>query len=327
LQRAVLGAPPRVDGQDLSAEMQALLRLAALTGDDAGVDGLPPQEARARMKAAALAAAGPGDSDSAGVDLAIPGPAGTIPARLYDPPSGGLEGRPLVVYLHGGCWVLGDLDTHDGVCRFLAANADAAVLSVEYRLAPEHPFPAAIEDAVAAFRWAGAETARLGVDPARIAIAGDSAGGNLAAAVARLARDDGGPGPAMQALIYPIVDPGEESASRRAFAEGFLLTGAELEWFERAYLTEGADRDDPRVSLLRADDLSGLAPAYVLTAGFDPLRDEGEAYAAALRAAGVPVALRRHPGLIHGFANMTAISHAAREAIGELAGALRMGLA
>jgi acetyl esterase len=249
-----------------------------------------------------------------------------IPARLYDPPGAGLEQRPLIVYFHGGCWALGDLETHDGVCRFLATNAAAAVLSGDYRLAPEHPFPAGFEDAFAAFRWASAETARLGADPSRIAVAGDSAGGNLAAAVSRLARDEGAPSPAMQVLLYPIVDAIGEHASRYSFASGFLLTKAEMDWFERHYLSRAIDRGDSRVSLLRAADLSGLPPAYVATAGFDPLRDEGEAYAEAMRKAGVPVALRRHPGLIHGFANMTAISRSARAAMHELAGALRMGL-
>ena len=231
----------------------------------------------------------------------------------------------MVVYFHGGCWALGDVDTCDSVCSFLALNAGAAVLSVGYRLAPEHPFPAAFDDALAAFRWASTKHSRLGVDPDRIAVAGDSAGGNLAAAVSLMARDDG-PSPAMQVLLYPIVDACEEWPSRQAFGEGFLLTKADLEWFERQYLPGGSDRTDPRVSLLRADDLSGLPPTYIATAGFDPLRDEGAAYAAALREAGAAVTWCHHPGLIHGFANLTAISHTARAAMLELAGAIHAGL-
>jgi acetyl esterase/lipase len=321
-----LGAPPQIDGQELATEMQALLRLAALTGDDVDASSIPLERARAMLRAGALAASAPRQPLPTSGDVAIPGPAGPIPARLYDPPGTGLEGRPLIVYLHGGCWALGDLETHDGVCRFLALNTSAAVLSVDYRLAPEHPFPAGLEDAFAALRWAQAETGRLGVDPTRIAIAGDSAGGNLAAAVARLARDGDGPDPAMQVLIYPIVDTVGKRRSRYTYASGFFLTKAELDWFEDGYLPGGDGRDDPRVALLRADDLSGLPPAYVLTAGFDPLRDEGEAYAEAMREAGVPVSLRRHPGLIHGFANMTAISPTARAAMHDLAGAVRMGL-
>lgn len=249
-----------------------------------------------------------------------------LPARFYEPPGLGIEDRPLIVYFHGGGWTIGDSDTCDSVCRFLAANVPAAVLSVEYRLAPEDPFPAAIEDAFAAYRWTAVDNKRLGVDPERIAVAGDSAGGNLAAAVSLLARDEDGPAPAMQALIYPVTDAIGGQASRDLFAKGFLLTKADMDWFERHYLPPGTNRADPRVSVLQAPDLTGLPPAYVATAGFDPLRDEGEAYATRLREAGVATTLRRHPGLVHGFANMTAISRTAREAMLELAGAIRGGL-
>jgi len=206
------------------------------------------------------------------------------------------------------------------------ASSPPTPLSVAYRLAPEHPFPAAVEDALAAYRWAAADNSQLGVDPARIAVAGDSAGGNLAAAVSLLARDDGGPSPAMQALIYPVTDAVGGQQSRDEFAEGFLLTRADMDWFERHYLPTTVDRADPRVSMLRAGDVSGLPSAYIATAGFDPLRDEGEAYAMRMQEAGVPVALRRHPGLTHGFANMTAISRTAQAAMLELTGALRVGL-
>jgi acetyl esterase/lipase len=329
LQRALFGAPQCIDGQELAPEIQALLRLATLIDDESASEAgsLSPQQARVRLRAGAAAAAGPKRPLLAVDDLAIPGPAGTIPARLYAPPGVGLEQRRLVVYFHGGGWVLGDLDTHDSVCRFLAAGTAAAVLSVDYRLAPEHPFPAAAEDCFAAFRWAAAENARLGIDPSRIAVAGDSAGGNLAAAVSLLARDAGGPSPAMQALIYPVTDAVGGHLSRDTFADGFLLTRAEMEWFEDHYLPPGADRADPRVSVLRAANLAGLPPAYVTTAGFDPLRDEGEDYAARMREAGVTVAMRRHPGLIHGFAHMTEVSRTARAAMDEICGALRMGLA
>ncbi len=307
--------------------MQALLRMAPLAGEDLPVERLSPQQARAQLRTGAAAVAGPKRPLPAVNDVAIPGPAGTIPARLYEPPGVGIEQRPLLVYYHGGYWMLGGLDTHDGVCRFLAANAAVAVLSVDYRLAPEHPFPAAVEDAFAAYRWADEEHARLGVDPTRIGVAGDSAGGNLAAAVSRLARDEDGAGsPAMQILLYPVVDASSQQPSRDLFADGFLLTKADIEWLERQYLPGVAGREDPRVALLNAPDLSGLPPAYIATAGFDPLRDEGEAYAAALCGAGVAVDLRRHPGLIHGFANMTAISRTARAAMLELAGAVRSGL-
>ena len=329
LQRVLFGRPARIDGQVLAPEMQALVRLASLARDESAsaYGKLTPQQARARIRAGAAAAAGPKHSPPTVTDLAIPGPAGTIPARFYEPAGLGLEDRPLVVYFHGGGWTIGDLDTCDSVCRFLALNVPATVLSVGYRLAPEHPFPAAVDDALAAFCWAALDNTRLGVDPSRIAVAGDSAGGNLAAAVSLLARDGDGPSPAMQALIYPVTDAVGGQRSRDEFAEGFLLTKADMDWFEDHYLPPGVDHADPRVSVLRADDLSGLPPAYVATAGFDPLRDEGEAYAVRMQEAGVPVTLRRHPGLIHGFANMTAISRTAHAAMLELAAALRTGLA
>jgi acetyl esterase len=329
LNRAIFGAPPQIDGQQLATEMQALRRLANLVRDESAsaYGKLSPEQGRARIRAGAAAAAGPKHSAPSVFDMAIPGPEGTIPARFYEPHGIGLENRPLIVYFHGGGWTIGDLDTCDSVCRFLALNTPATVLSVGYRLAPEHPFPAAIEDAWAAHRWAAASNARLGVDPARIAVAGDSAGGNLAAAVSLLARDDGDPKPAMQALIYPVTDVGGGQQSRDTFAKGFLLARADMDWFERHYLPADVDRADPRVSMLRAADLSGLPRAYVATAGFDPLRDEGEAYAERMREAGVEVTLRRHPGLVHGFANMTAISRTANAAMLELSGALRVGLA
>ncbi len=328
LNRVIFGAPPRIDGQQLAAEMQALRRLASLARDESAsaYGKLSPQQGRARIRAGAAAAAGPKRSTPTVFDLEIPGPGGKISARFYEPHGIGLENRPLIVYLHGGGWTIGDLDTCDSVCRFLALNTPAVVLSVDYRLAPEHPFPAAVEDAWAAYRWAASNNGRLGIDPGRIAVAGDSAGGNLAAAASLMARDEGDVKPAMQALIYPVTDAVGGQKSRDTFAKGFLLARADMDWFERHYLPPGADRTDPRVSMLRAADLSGLPPAYVATAGFDPLRDEGEAYAARMQEAGVEVTLRRHPGLIHGFANMTAISRTANAAMLELAGAIRTGL-
>lgn len=328
LQRALFGAPPQIDGQRLATELQPLLRLANLVRDDSvsSYGRLSPQQARARIRASSAAAAGPKRPLPTVGDLAIPGAAGTIPARFYEPPGLGIENRPLIVYFHGGGWTIGDLDTCDSVCRFLSINTPAAVLSVGYRLAPEHPFPAAVEDALAAYRWAAANNSRLGTDPDRIAVAGDSAGGNLAAAVSLLARDEKGQSPAMQGLIYPVTDTVGGQQSRDVFAKGFLLTRADMDWFEDHYLPPAVDHSDPRVSVLRAPDLSGLPPAYVATAGFDPLRDEGESYAKRMQEAGVAVTLRRHPGLIHGFANMTAVSDTAHAAMTELAGAIRAGL-
>jgi acetyl esterase len=324
-----LGPPPTIDGQTLASDIHALLSLARLAGTTSFTGGLPPAEARALNRADAAAAAARPPIPMARVeDLEISGQGGQIPARLYVP--GNLAGgvpAPLLVYFHGGGWVIGGLDTHDGVCRFLGAAAGVAVLAIDYRLAPEHPFPAAVEDAWAGFAWAAANAAAMGIDPARIAVGGDSAGGNLAAVVSLLSRADGGPSPAMQLLLYPVTDSAGEMPSRRLFAEGFLLTKGDIDNFESHYLPEGSDASDPRVSIAEAPDLAGLPPAYVATAGFDPLRDEGEAYALRMREAGVRVALRRHPGLIHSFANETAVSRSSRAAMFEAAGALRMGLA
>jgi acetyl esterase/lipase len=329
VQRALFGKPPRLDGQVLATELNTLLAFARMAGDEsASEEGtLTPAQARERLRSGSAATAGAPGPSPALSDLAVPGPAGAIPARFYEPAGMGIEERPLIVYFHGGGWTIGDLDTCESVCRFLALHTPATVLSIGYRLGPEDPFPAAFDDALAAFRWAAEESPRLGVDPARIALAGDSAGANLAAAVSLHARDEEGPRPAMQALLYPVTDVLGEHESRRTFARGFLLTGADMDWFERHYLPDGADRSDPRVSVLHSEDLAGLPPAYVAVAGFDPLRDEGEAYAKRMEESGVAVTLRRQADLIHGFANMTAISDRAHVAMVEIAAALRAGLA
>lgn len=330
-QRLLFGRPPALDGQVLESDIHAFLRLAELSGTRSIVEGRSPEQARAENREGAAVTAGAPRPMARVESLAIPGAAGEIPARLYAAApelsaAGTDRDSPLIAYFHGGGWVIGDLDTHDGVARFLATHAGCRVLSVDYRLAPEHPFPAATEDAFAAFDWAAKHATELGIDPARIAVGGDSAGGNLAAAVSLLARDAGRPQPAMQLLIYPVTDAVGGQPSRSLFREGFLLTAADMDWFEGHYLPSGAAEDDPRVSMLRARNLAGLPPAYVTTAGFDPLRDEGEAYAERMRAAGARVALRRHPGLIHGFANLTAVSRSARAAMLEVCGALRMAL-
>jgi acetyl esterase len=329
VQRRLFGPPPSLDGQTLASDIHALLKLAEMSGGVSAMEGMTPAEARqANRDGVEVVAARPPIPMARVEALEVPGPTSTLPARFYAP--GGLptgEPAPLLVYYHGGGWVIGDLDTHDGVCRFLAAAAGVMVLSLDYRLAPEHPFPAAVDDSLAGFEWAAANASELGADPARIAVGGDSAGGNLAAVVSLLARDAGGPMPAMQLLIYPVTDAVGGQRSRELFAKGFLLTRGDMDTFEAHYLPPGTDPRDPRISVLHAADLSGLPPAYLATAGFDPLRDEGEAYALRMREAGVPVALRRHPGLIHSFANETAISRTSRGAMLEAAGALRMGLA
>jgi acetyl esterase len=328
VQGRLFGPPPVIDGQRLAEDIHALLWLDRLVYDEGLTEGQNLEEMRAERRKEATIVSPRRPIPMARVEkLKLPGPGGDLAARLYVPFWPAEDPPPLLVYYHGGGWVIGDLETHDNPCRFLAANAGAAVLAIDYRLAPEHPFPAAAEDAVAAYSWALANAGDLGADPRRIAVGGDSAGANLAAVASLQAREEGVPVPAMQLLIYPVTETAEELPSRRMFDEGFLLTRRDMDFFEGRYLPPGADRSDPRVSILKAPDLSGLPPAYVATAGFDPLRDEGEAYALRLREAGVRVALRRHPGLVHTFANLTAVSRSARQAMLEAAGALRMGLA
>jgi acetyl esterase/lipase len=330
LQRLVFGKPASRDGQTVAPDVWAFLKIVAMAGETSYTGGLGPLQAREQNRIGAEAVKGPRPLPMARVESRqIPGQDGTtIPARFYLPH--GLppaQPAPLLIYFHGGGWVIGDLDTHDGVCRFLAANAGVAVLAVDYRLSPEHPFPAPVEDAWSAFAWAAANAGELAIDPERIAVGGDSAGGNLAAVVSLLALAGGGAMPAMQLLIYPPTDSAGDFPSRLLFADGFMLTKGDMDNFEGHYLPPGVDKTDPRVSILLAPDLEGLPPAYLTTAGFDPLRDEGEAYGLRMREAGVRVAIRRHQGLIHGFANMTAISRSSRAAMLEVAGALQLGLA
>jgi len=283
---------------------------------------VPVDQARAGHEAETINLSGPGEEVAEVRDLEIPAPAGAIPARLYRPEGDGP--LPLVVYLHGGGWMLGSIESFDTVVRALANAAGVMVLSIDYRLAPEAPFPAGLEDSVAAVRWAAAEARELGADPERLAIAGDSAGGNLATVVARRLR--GEVDLRMQALIYPVTDAGCNTASYRDFGEGHGLTAASMQRFWNLYL-DGADGTDPDASPLRAEDLAGSPPAFVLTAGFDPLRDEGEAYGEALREAGVEVEVRRFDGVIHGFWRWLAATEQSRRAVEEVAAALRTRLA
>jgi acetyl esterase len=234
------------------------------------------------------------------VDRTIPGPGGEIPVRIYAPIRD--AGMPVVVYCHGGGWVLSDLDTHDVVCRKLALASSSIVVSVDYRLAPEHPFPAAVDDAYAAVLWVGGNAESFGGDPSRIAVAGDSAGGNLAAVVAQLARDRKGPRLAAQVLFYPAVDLSRlDTQSYKDFATGYYLTRELIEAFRVRYAPNPEDWKSPLVSPILASSLKDLPPAVVVTEQFDPLRDEGEAYAARLKAEGVPVVQKRYAGILHGF--------------------------
>jgi acetyl esterase len=258
-------------------------------------------------------------------DRFLPGPGGEIPARLYEP-DGAPHPGPLLVYFHGGGFVQGGIETHDASCRLLCHHAGVRVLSVEYRLAPEDPFPAAVDDALAAYAHVAGAAETFGADPTRLALGGDSAGGNLAAVTAHAVRDDADlPDAAFQLLLYPVTDVAHDYESERTFAEGFFLTKHNMDWYRDRYVPEPALRGDPRVSPLLADTFAGLPPAYVAVSLADPLRDEGEAYAQRLAEAGVPVAVQRHP-LLHGFFN-TSATRGGRAALGVVAGALRQGLA
>ena len=313
-----------IDGNTLDPTLQLMLAGQRL----AGIDGLAIDDdvaaSRAHIREFSLSLPGPQIHVTVN-DISLPGPAGAIPARHYVPVSGGAV--PLLVFYHGGAWTIGDLDTHDALCRLTCRDASVHVLSIDYRLAPEHPAPAAVEDAYAAFEWAHEHAAELGADPGRVAVGGDSAGGNLAAVVCQLARDAGGPTPVLQWLIYPRTDFSTQTRSLSLFARGFLLTKRDMEFFESQYLrASGLDKTDPRVSPLLAESLSGLAPALIAVAGFDPLRDEGESYAAALRAAGTAVDLRYMGSLTHGFANLFPLGGGSATATAELNSALRAHL-
>jgi acetyl esterase len=283
------------------------------------MSSLSPDQARAMFKAtrSPVEALEPVDRIE---DRTIAGPAGDIPVRVYAPASS--EPLPALVYYHGGGWVIGDLDTHDGVCRKLANRARCVVVSVDYRLAPEHRFPAAAEDGYAVAAYVHAHAAEFGADASRLAVGGDSAGGNIAAATTLMARERGGPPLVCQLLIYPVTNCSFETASYQDNAEGYFLTTEVMRWFWNHYLG-GTDGAHPHASPLRAPDLAGLPPALVITAEFDPLRDEGDAYAARLREAGVVVTHSPYPGMVHGFVGMHDLIPQGRQAIDECAAVLR----
>ena len=254
-------------------------------------------------------------------NLMIPGPKGEIPIRLYYP-----SGEPpfaVLVYFHGGGWVMGDLDTHHGVCHALAKQSSCLVVSVDYRLAPEHRYPAAVDDAYAATSWVAQNTDAIQADPGHLAVGGDSAGGHLAAVVTLLARDRKGPRIDLQVLIYPITDYKFNTPSYQENKDGYMLTSDLMKWFWNHFIDNEGQANDPYVSPLQAKNFSDLPQALIITAEYDPLRDEGESYGKRLREAGVKVALLRYPGMIHGFIRMTAELDHAKEAVDEIAGRLR----
>lgn len=251
----------------------------------------------------------------------IPGPAGDIPIRIYHPEGSGPF--PIHLHYHGGGWVIGDLDTHDADCREVCRRAGVIVIAVDYRLAPEHPYPAAVEDCFAAAQWAAANAAAIGGHGGPVSVGGDSAGGNLAAVVSRLARDAGAPEINFQLLIYPVTDAAMDTASYTENSDGYMLTRQSMNWFWESYCSDPARRLEPDASPLRAADLAGLPPAHVMTAEFDPLRDEGEAYARRLQEAGVAVTCERYDGLIHGFFSQARMVPAAQPALDAAAKVLR----
>lgn len=254
-------------------------------------------------------------------DRQIAGPGGQIPLRIYSP---FLEGtHPVLVYYHGGGWVIGNIESHDSLCRQLANQSQCIVISVDYRLAPEHKFPAAVEDAYAAVQWVANHAEEIHVDAHRIAVGGDSAGGNLAAVVCLMAKKESSPSIAFQLLIYPATGMSSDTNSHKENGEGYFLTKDLMTWFTSCYIQSVEDLDNPYVAPLKAQDFSGLPPAFVLTGEFDPLRDEGEAYAEKLRNAGVCVESKRYEGMIHGFICMDGFLEKGKQAIADSAHALQ----
>lgn len=322
--RKLAGPPIRsAEGYALDLETQMLLRLMKLTRQPEMHRG-GPKLARLNMDRSAKVAE-PREGDELSVrDSRIPGPAGDVRVRIYTPPSNGSP-RPILVYLHGGGFVVGSLASHDGLCRALASRSEMVVVSADYRLAPEYPFPCGLEDAVAVTRWVIEHAASFLGDPKRVAVGGDSAGGNLATGVAIECKNDPIP-PAFQLLIYPATDASHSLPSHREFREGFFLTEASIAWFLEAYLPRKQDREHPRASPLFADDLGGAPPGLLITAGFDPLRDEGRAYAKRLKEAGVPIELREYEGAIHGFVSMAGLLSIGSQALDDIAAALRRAL-
>jgi acetyl esterase len=317
----------------VTPEVRGILNMIELAGNGPVEQQTPEQVREGYARLTAMMSR----EDVASVaDRSVPTPAGDVPVRVYvplgdspdgDPPDGGA--RPVLVYIHGGGWTIGSVETHDNTCRSLANGSGAVVVSVEYRLAPEHPYPAALDDCEAAIRWVADNAAELGVDAGRLAIGGDSAGGNLAAVLAQRLRD-GGPPIRFQLLVYPAVDMTLAHPSIEENAEGYFLTKGAMLWFGQNYLgSVEIDPTDPLVSPLLAapDALAGLPPALVITAEYDPLRDEGEAYAAALRAAGVEATATRYDGVIHGFFQLPDAIPEGKAAIDEACTALRRALA
>ncbi len=319
VQRRLAGRPVVVDGHTLATETQLLLRLQRVAREPA-VETLPIPQGRAALLRQSVLVGGRQPIGRVREEKVA-----GLPARFYEPTGAGEQG-PMLVFFHGGGFVYGDLDSHGAVCRFLAERAGVRVLALDYTLSPEVVFPAAYDECVRAYAEIVDRAAEWGADPDRLAVGGDSAGGNLAAVVAIEAARQGWPC-AFQLLVYPLTDMAAETRSRELFADGFYLTSEFIALARENYVPDETTWTDPRISPLHADLPVDLAPAFVATAGFDPLRDEGEAYAERLRAAGVKVEQVRFRGMIHGFFNMVGVGREARSAVGEIADALKVGLA
>jgi acetyl esterase len=309
----------------LHAQARAVLDLVA-----AGGEIEPSDEHLAEIRAgfAMLLAlgAGPGEDVAEVRDIEVPSPAGAVPVRVYRPGDGG--SLPVVVFFHGGGWTIGGIDEYDPIARRVANACGALVVSVGYRLAPEHPHPAALDDCWAVTAWVAEHAAEIGGDSSRFALMGDSAGGNIAAVLALRCAREGGPHPALQVLVYPVVDCDFDTQSYHENGDGYLLDTAQMRWFFDCYARGGSNPGDPTISPLRAadlrsGDLRAVAPAFVLTAQYDPLRDEGEAYAAALGASGADVSLTRYDGMIHAFFGLGAVFDAGGEAVADVGAELR----
>jgi len=326
LQRRLVRRPVVIDDQTLATEVQLMLGLQKLARIPAA-ESLPLAQARdALLRQQQLVGGRP--PVGAVRDLEVPGAEGVLPARLYVPSerTGG-EPAPTMLFIHGGGWMYGDLESHDAACRFIAERSGVQLLAIDYRLAPEHKFPAAVEDCRAAYRWLAEHPDEVNADVTRLAVGGDSAGGSMSASTAVWAAEQGLP-LALQLLIYPGADFVERTRSRRLFGEGFVLTEQFMTGAEEAYFDPGADKSVPDASALRRVDFpEKIAPAQVVTAGFDPLRDEGEAYARLLAEQGVEVDLQRYPTMIHGFIHLVGVGRETRTYVAEIADRLRRALA
>jgi acetyl esterase len=326
VKRVLLGGRSiTIDGNTLDTTLQMLMASSRLSGREGLILSKDPATARARIDATAAAFPRvPADVTTS--QVSIPGPNGEIPA-VHVRPAGGGDGAPLLVFFHGGGFVVGGYETHGNLCEAISDRANTHVLFVDYRMAPEHKAPAAAEDAYAAYRWACDHVTDLGADPGRVAVGGDSAGGNLAAVVALRARDDGAPRPVMQLLLYPWCDFSARTRSMDLFADGFFLRRWDMDFCHEQYVGgSGIDPSDPQISPLLADDLSGLPPVLLVIAGFDPLRDQDRQFAAALSAAGVAVDVLEFGSMIHAFPNFAGIGGGAAAATDEIVAALHRHL-